>query len=94
MATKKTVSKKAPIKKKSTAKVVKTKKASASNNTSSYVGLRAEDQSFMTFRVTRQTVYWLVLGAVVVLFAVWIMKLQADVQSIYDEIDASMQGTN
>jgi hypothetical protein len=43
----------------------------------------------MTFRVTKQTVYWLVLGAVVILFSTWILRLQADIQSIYDSIDAA-----
>lgn len=91
MATKKTTSKKAPVKKKSTVKVVKAKKTAKTTGVGAHVGLRAEEQSFMTFRVTKQTLYWLVLGLVVILFTVWIMKLQADVQSIYDQIDANTQ---
>ncbi len=43
----------------------------------------------MTFQITRQTVYWLVLGFVVILFTVWIMQLQADIQVLYDQIDAT-----
>lgn len=94
MATKKPASKKAPAKKKSTVKVVKAKKSTKSAGISSQVGLRAEEQSFMTFRLTRQTLYWLVLGVIVILFTMWIMKLQADVQSIYDQIDLNTQTMN
>jgi hypothetical protein len=42
---------------------------------------------FFTFSLTRQTVYWLVLGVILIVFALWITKLQSDIQSIYDTID-------
>lgn len=48
-----------------------------------------EDVPFMTFKLTRQTLYWLVLSAVVVAFTLWILKLQSDIQEIYDSIDAN-----
>ncbi len=41
----------------------------------------------MTFRVNLQTLYWLILGGVVLLFSMWILQLQSDVQKIYDQID-------
>jgi cell division protein FtsL len=43
----------------------------------------------MTFRVTRQTVYWLVLSLVIILFTLWLTRLQADIQDLYDQIDAN-----
>lgn len=93
MATKKTTSKKAPAAKKTTVKVTRAKKtpkkASKASGIRAHVGLQPEDQSFMTFRLTRQTLYWLVLGIVVIMFTVWIMDLQADVQTLYDEIDSN-----
>jgi hypothetical protein len=90
MATKKSSTKKAPTTKKPAAR-----KAAAKKNTAnplslrSQVGLRSEDTEFMTFRITKQTLYWLVLGAVVILFTLWLSKLQSDIQTLYDQIDAT-----
>jgi hypothetical protein len=78
-----TNAKKAPV----TRKKSQVKKASSKNQTVKSFRVSKPEQPFMTFNLTRQTVYWLVLGAVVVVFALWITKLQADVQSIYDTID-------
>lgn len=95
MATKKPTTKKVTTKK-SPAKKPATKRASAHKSKAlsirslrSHVGLRREESDFMTFQITRQTVYWLVLGFVVILFTVWIMQLQADIQVLYDQIDAT-----
>lgn len=52
-----------------------------------------EKSPFMTFRITNQTLYWLVLGVVVIAFTAWIMKLQYDIQAIYDNIDSTSQST-
>jgi hypothetical protein len=93
MATKKTSTKKAPVSKKPAAKRTKTKvtkaNASAANSLKNAFKLQRDRGDFMTFRVNRETVYWIVLGAVVILFAMWILQLQADIQALYDEIDAS-----
>lgn len=88
MATKKSTTKKAPAKKKSTVTSRKSKATSASFANGA-IGLRPEQEQFMTFRITKQTVYWLVIGAVVILFTIWLMRLQADIQSLYDEVDAN-----
>lgn len=95
MATKKPITKKpAPKKKTTTAKkpAVKSTKKSAPSKVSglkAHIGLRPEETDFFTFRITRQTLYWLVLGAVVILFTVWILQLQQDIQALYDQIDAA-----
>ena len=90
MATKKTTTKKAPVKKKPVTKTTVSKRSSvAKSNSSRVLAIQPEQEDFMTFRVNRETVYWAVLGAVVILFAVWIMQLQADIQSLYDDIDAN-----
>ncbi len=88
--TRKTTTKKSPAKKPA-AKRVSTRKSKALSvrTLASQVGLRREESDFMTFRITRQTVYWLVLGLVTILFTVWIMQLQADIQELYDQIDAT-----
>lgn len=91
MATKKTTTKKAPAKKKP---VAKSSKAAVKKAQSSRVlAIQPEQEDFMNFRVNRETVYWVVLGAVVILFALWIMQLQSDIQKIYDDIDASSATT-
>lgn len=47
------------------------------------------ESPFFTFSITKQTVYWLVLSAVVLVFGLWLIKLQSDIQGIYDSIDAT-----
>lgn len=101
MATKKTTTtKKATTSKKPATKatrVTKTTKPAAKRVTKAKtqpkparaLGLRRENEDFMTFRVNRETVYWLVLGAVVIVFTAWIMQLQSNIQELYDEIDAN-----
>lgn len=49
-----------------------------------------ESEAFFVFRLSRQTIYWLVLGAIVVAFTAWIYKLQSDIQAIYDQIDQTV----
>lgn len=41
----------------------------------------------MSTKPTVQTLYWLVIGVVVVAFSLWILKLQDDISKIYDSID-------
>ena len=95
MATKKPITKKPAPKKKTTApkksaaKTTKKSTASKASGLKAHVGLRPEETAFFTFRITRQTLYWLVLGAVVILFTVWILQLQQDIQALYDQIDAA-----
>ena len=73
---KKTVTKKkAPVKKHSVVTQVTTPAAA--------------EQSFFEFRITQQTLYWLVLGLVSIIFALWIVTLDSRIQKLYDDIDAS-----
>lgn len=77
--------------KKTTAKKTPAKKAAAPVKS-----VASEPQSFrvskptrpfMTFSFTRETIYWLVLGLVVILFTLWIMKIQNDISNLYDQIE-------
>ena len=43
----------------------------------------------MTMAPGRETLYWLILGAVVVTFALWITQLQSDINALYDQIDSA-----
>ncbi len=50
---------------------------------------------FMTFKVTEQTVYWSIIGAMILALGIWVMTINARVQAIYDQIDSltSEEGT-
>lgn len=43
------------------------------------------DESFTTFRVTRQTVYWVVLVAFIVFAQLWILKLQVEISTLLQQ---------
>ncbi len=44
-------------------------------------------EPFFTFRVSHQTVYWLVLCGSVLLLGLWVLDINQKVQRIYDQID-------
>ena len=96
MATKKTTTKKAPATKKpSTARKSTTRKSGSAKakaplrKLAAQIRLQPEESAFLTFRITRQTLYWLLLGVVVLIFTFWLTRLQSDIQDLYDQIDAS-----
>lgn len=78
MATKKSPTKKptraASARAKQTTTTVKNKKT-------------AKKREFMSFTPTLETLYWLVLGVIIIVFTIWIMDLQANIQGIYDQIN-------
>ena len=47
------------------------------------------DEQFMTFKITRQTVYWLVLTGIVLLLGLWVIDISSKIQHIYDQNDAA-----
>lgn len=49
---------------------------------------------FLTLRFTKQTVYWLVICAMAIVFTLWILKLQSDIEEIYNSIDANSSTLN
>ena len=52
--------------------------------------IRSRDtQPFFVVRVTRQTLYWLILCGVVLLLGIWVLTLSIRIQNIYDQIDAN-----
>jgi hypothetical protein len=77
-AARKTKAVKAPVKRKTASK----KKPAIKS-----FRVSPRDEPFMSMSLTRQSLYWVVLGIVVIAFAVWILKLQSDIQDIYDSID-------
>lgn len=77
---KKTTATKKPAAKKSSAK--QTKNAALRSFRPAKI-----TEPFFTFRITRQTVYWLIISVIVIGLAAWVMQLNARVQAIYDQID-------
>lgn len=82
MATKKktTTTKKRPA--------TKTSKRSKQSEMKSF-RISPEEQPFFTFRLTRQTTYWILISIVILGLALWILKLQAEIQDLYNVIDAN-----
>lgn len=54
----------------------------------------SEPTPFLTFQPTRQTVYWLILSALVLGLGMWVMYLDAKVQDIYNQIDMNNSTLN
>lgn len=90
MATTKKTTKKAPVKK-VVVKKHSTKKPSAKSAQMRSFRLSAEEQSFTDFRITRQTVYWVILISFILFAQLWILQLQVDVATIIDEQQAQAQ---
>ena len=81
----KTVKKVAPkkvVSKSTTAKKSTAKKAKPMQSFRVY----KNTQPFTTFRVTRQTVYWVILLACIVVTQVWLLKIQMDIADLTDII--------
>ncbi|XMB33576.1 hypothetical protein QQ965_02390 [Candidatus Saccharibacteria bacterium oral taxon 955] len=90
-ATKRTPAKKAAPKrapaKKSTTKVTRVSRPKKAAVRSLHPA--KSDEQFMTFKITRQTVYWLVLTGIVLLLGLWVIDISNKIQHIYDQNDAA-----
>lgn len=68
------------------------KPAKATNNKSAShrlfaVNIVPDSQPFMTFRMTTQTLYWLIFAITVLALGLWVLKLNIEIISLYDQID-------
>lgn len=84
-APKKTTVKKAAPKKPATKK----KPAKKADNYHSFK-VSSNEAPFTSFRVTRQTVYWVVLIAFIIFAQLWILKLQIEVAQVIDQQTSSL----
>ena len=73
--------------KKRTAKKASSKRASKRELRSFKVA--RSNRPFMSFQVTDQTVYWAVIGVLVIALGVWVTYLQVKINEIYDQVDAN-----
>jgi hypothetical protein len=78
-----TVTKKAPVKK-TTAKRAPKRTSSKKTPEMRSFHIAKESQEFTKFKVTRQTVYWVILVAFIIFAQLWILKLQVDVATLID----------
>lgn len=85
-ATKKPVAKKAPVKKAPTKKASVKKSTSKKATTSELRSFRvAKNQPpFTSFKITKQTVYWIILVSFIIFAQLWIIKLQIDVANLIE----------
>ena len=85
MATKKTSVRKKPAK----AALKKTVPKKTSVKNTRHLRLTRETEPFFTFRVSRETLHWLILSVVVISFVLWVTKLEGEIVDAYDKIDAN-----
>jgi hypothetical protein len=85
MVTKKATQKKAPAKRKSS---TTHKKATKSVD---YISFKVtpNKRPFITFELTRQTVYWGLIGAAILFLGTYVVYLQIKVSEIYDQVDSN-----
>lgn len=46
-----------------------------------------EEAPFFTYRLTQQSVYWLILSLLILALGIWVITLTVRVQSLYDRVD-------
>lgn len=81
---KKVVSKaKAPVRKRSVATRASSKKATEMQSFRLY---KESPQDFRSFKVTRQTVYWSILLAVIIVTQLWILKIQMEIAELTNSL--------
>ena len=79
-ATTKAPAKRVAVAKKPVARKKATKKAPSMRSFHVY----RSNQQFNDFRITRQTVYWIILMCFIIFVQLWILKLQYDVMHLID----------
>lgn len=89
-AVKKPAARKAPVVKKAVAKAPVTKKTAARKSANSAASMQSfrvyrEPAPFTTFKITRQTVYWILLVSFIIFVQLWIIKLQIEVANLVDQ---------
>ena len=95
--TKRTVAKKAPARKPTVVRTVK--KANHANTQLSH-GVKYESfkaskgPNFFSTRITDQTIYWAILGFIVLALGVWIVTINDKIQYLYDQIDQQNPNTD
>lgn len=53
--------------------------------------LAKEPEPFMYFKITDQTIYWLIIAVMSITFVLWILKVQTDIDALYTQIEYMQQ---
>lgn len=88
-STTKKVAKPAATKKTATAATKPKAKATVKSNVR-----QSRTKDFMVVQFTRDTLYWLIFGVVTIVFVMWVMSLQHQINDLYDQIDASQMSSD
>ena len=93
---KKSTSKASTTKKPTAARAVSHKKASSKKTASEFRSfkLARNEPPFNSFKITRQTVYWLVLVCFIIFAQLWIIKLQIDVSNLIELQQTELLNSN
>lgn len=83
-----TVAKKAPARKSPAKKRVASKKATVQQMRSFKV-YNNDAKTFRKFRFTRQTLYWTILLAVIMITQFWILNIQLEISQLTNELISS-----
>lgn len=51
-------------------------------------------KDFMVVQFTRDTLYWLIFGVVTIVFVIWVMSLQHQINDLYDQIEVSQTSSD
>lgn len=99
VASRKTAAKKPVAKasaaRKSPSKSMATRKSTPKKRTSKHVEMQSfhlvkDELPFTTFRITRQTLYWVILVSFIIFAQLWIISLQVEVASLLDAQQAQL----
>lgn len=56
---------------------------------------RSPDQPpFFSYRITQQSIYWLILCLLVLALGIWVITLSVRVQSLYDQVETTSSQLN
>ena len=92
MATaKKATPKKAPAKKAPAKKAPSRKAANPKVVAMKSFKVAPEPVPFRTFKITKQTVYWVLIVSIIIFSQLWILKMQFEVASLVEAQQASLQ---
>lgn len=80
--------KKAPAKKKAAPRAASNTKAKPTYRS---LHVSSPDRPFLSFSITRQTFYWLIILALVLGLGGWVISLQVKINDLYNKIEENQQ---
>ena len=80
---------KATAKKSATSRKATAKTSTVKQTAAEHLSFRPtkETTPFMTFQLTKQSLYWLILSVLVLGLGTWVMYLNIKIQNIYDQVE-------